>query len=320
MIETVLGSIPAAELGACDFHDHLFIAGGLPVALEPGFRLDDAEAAIAEVTEFREAGGRSLVDCMPVGVGRDIDGLIRVAQATGVQIIAATGFHKDRYYPADHWARRYDADRITELLIAEARVGIDASGYAAPVIERRSARAGIIKAGSSAHRLTGLEEKLFAAAGAAALETGLPVITHTDSGTCGPEQLERLGKEGLPAGRVVLSHMDRNPDPVLHRELAEAGATLCFDWLGRIDRRPDSVVADLVVAAAESGYLDRVVVGQDMARRSYWRAHGGGPGLRHLFTSFVPRLRAAGLSEADLTTVLIDNPRRQLDAAEAVAR
>jgi phosphotriesterase-related protein len=320
MIETVLGPIEATALGPCDYHDHLFIAGGLPVVLEPGFRLDDADAAIAEVTDFQQAGGGSMVDCMPIGVGRDIISLIRVAQATGLQLIAATGFHKDRYYAADHWARSYGVDQITELLVAEARDGIDAYGYSAPRIERTSAKAGIIKIGSSLHRLTRLEEKLFAAAGAAAVETGLPVITHTDSGTCGPEQLERLAKEGLPASRVVLSHMDRNPDPVLHRDLASAGGTLCFDWLGRVDRRPDAVIADLVVAAAESGYLDRVVLGQDMARRSYWRTLGGGPGLRHLFASFVPRLRAAGLSEADLTTLLVSNPQRQLDITTEVPK
>jgi len=313
MIESVLGPLPADELGPCDFHDHLFIAGGLPLALEPGFRLDDVDAAIREVTEFAEAGGRAIVDCMPIGVGRDIDGLVAVAQATGVTIIAATGFHKDRYYAADHWVRTFDVDQIAELLVAEAREGIDVYGYSAPTITRRDARAGIIKVGSSANRLTSLEEKLFAAVGAAAVTTGLPVITHTDFGTCAPEQLELLGKEGLSAQRVVLSHMDRNPDPILHRDIAAMGATLSFDWLARIDRRSDAVVADLVVAAAEDGYLDRVVLGQDLARRTYWRAFGGAPGLRYLFASFVPRLLAAGVTDAHITQLLVDNPRRQLD-------
>ena len=315
-VVSVLGELAPEALGATDCHEHLFISGGLPVVLEPDFLLDSTDAAVAEVRRLRDAGGRAVVDCMPLGVGRDVDRLIDVAERTGVTVIAATGFHKDRYYVADHWVHTYDVDRITSLVVAEWTEGMERSGYNGPFIDRVVARPGVIKAATTAPAPTSTENKLLAAVGAAAAATGLPVITHTDGAGCAHTQLAALDREGLPPHRVILSHMDRHGDVEELAAACDAGATVCLDWLGRTDRRADEVVADLAYALFARGHGDRVVIGQDLARRQYWRAYGGGPGLAYLFTTFVPLLRRAGLSEADVETMLVRTPRRVLQRRE----
>lgn len=310
MITSVLGDVEVELLGPTDCHDHLFIRGGLPVVLEPDFRLDSVPAAIAEARDVLAAGGRAVVDCMPLGVGRDAAGLVDVARTTGLTIVAATGFHKDRYYAADHWIREYDVDRITELIIAEFREGMERSGYNGPYVDRISARPGVIKVATSGPEPTKTERKLLAAVGAAARVTGLPVITHTEVLGGAEDQLAALAAEGVPADRVICSHVDRHCDIDQLAALVATGATVCLDWLARTDRRPDQVVADLVTGLFGRGFGHQVVLGQDLARRQYWRAYGGGPGLAHLFSSFVPQLRRSGATDADIDTILVRTPRR----------
>lgn len=310
MITSVLGELPDEHLGPTDCHDHLLIRGGLPIVVEPDFRLDSVDAAIAETRELQAAGGAAIVDCMPLGVGRDAAGLVAVARATGLIVIAATGFHKDQYYTADHWAREYDVDQITGLVVSEFDEGMERTGYGGPFVERIAARPGVIKVATSASGPTLLEEKLLRAVGAAAVATGLPVITHTEDEKAADAQLSALDREGLPPHRVILSHMDRHSGPDELARLCSTGTTVCLDWLGRLDRRPDEVVVQLVAGLLAHGHGDRVVLGQDLARRQYWHAYDGGPGLEHLFTTVVPLMRAAGLSDADIDTVMVETPRR----------
>jgi len=312
VIVTVLGEVPPDTLGPTDCHEHLLIRGGLPIVLEPDFTLDSVDTAVTEVAEFRSAGGAAIVDCMPLGVGRDARGLVEIAERTGVTIVATTGFHKDRYYPADHWVREYDVDLIADLLVAEYMDGLEVSGYGGPRVRRIPARPGAIKVATSAPAPTPTERKLVAAAGHAHRRTGLPVLTHTDDAGSAEHQMSILDDYGVSPAAVVFGHMDRHAGVAELVEVCRTGATVCLDWLGRTDRRPDSYVADLVAGVASEGQLDRVVLGQDLARRQYWRAYGGGPGLVNLVTGFPKLLREAGLTGADVRRVLVDNPRRVL--------
>jgi predicted metal-dependent phosphotriesterase family hydrolase len=69
-----------------------------------------------------------------------------------------------------------------------------------------------------------------------------------------------------------------------------------------------------VVAA---GHRDRLLLGQDIGRRSMLRAYGGGPGMRYLMERFVPRVRRRIGDEAT-DAILVNNPARAF-ALEAPA-
>lgn len=113
----------------------------------------------------------------------------------------------------------------------------------------------------------------------------------------------------MATSRIILAHLDRNPDPELHAEVAARGATLEYDTLGRTKYHPDSVVLDLIESMVAAGHGARILLGCDLGRRDSFRSHGGGPGMRHLMATFVPRLRRR-IGDQATDAILVANPAR----------
>jgi len=97
--------------------------------------------------------------------------------------------------------------------------------------------------------------------------------------------------------RGLIGHIDKNVDPYVHRDLAARGVFLEYDGPSRLKYGPDSAVVKLISSAADGGYGDQILLGMDLARRSYYPSYGGGPGLGYLLGVFVPRLGAEGLGD-----------------------
>lgn len=288
IVRTVLGDIDPASLGPCDAHEHLF----LDTPAQPGEEFLDVDKAIEEAQTLVDAGGRSLVDWTPLGLGRDLDGLERVSQATRLHVVAATGLHRDAHYAADDPFRAEPVERLAERFVTDLED-----------------RCGIVKVGASYHRLTPFEVMVFEAAAAAHERTGAPVCVHTQHGTMGLAIVERLAGLGVPPTSVVLAHVDRNPDAGEHAETAATGATLQLDGPGRTKYWPDSTILRLIADLAGAGHADRLLVGGDTGRRNMLRAYGGGPGLDYVFARFKPRLeRELGTELAD--RIFVANPAR----------
>jgi predicted metal-dependent phosphotriesterase family hydrolase len=287
IIRTIRGDIAPAELGPCDAHEHLFLV----TPAQPGDEYSDVPQAIEEAATLRAAGAGSLVDWTPIGLGRDLDGLRAVSEATGLHIVAATGLHRDVHYAADDPSRSESDEALAARFVAD----LD--------------RCGIIKVGAGYHSLSPFEAKAFAAAAGAHAQVGAPVCVHTEHGTMGLAIVERLGELGVPADHVVLAHVDRNPDPGEQAETAAAGAWLQLDGPGRTKYWPDSTILGLIADLAERGFADRLLVGGDTGRRSMLRAYGGGPGLDYVFARFKPRLeRELGTELSE--QIFVANPAR----------
>jgi predicted metal-dependent phosphotriesterase family hydrolase len=311
VIRTVCGDIAPEDLGATLVHEHLLMTGGWPVRMEPDFRLDSVDAAVEEVGRFRAAGGDCVVEMTPLGFGRDPDGLAAVSRRTGVHIVACTGFHKVGYYADTHWLHTYKVDDIADLLVADLEDGLDRGGLEGPLLDRSEARAGVMKIATEYQRIGPAEERIAEAVGIAHRRTGVPVSTHTEQGTMGHAQLDLLERAGVPADAIIIGHIDHNPDAELLAEIASRGAYLGFDMPGRIKYAPESQTIALVAALAKRGLGNRLLFASDLARRSYWPAYGGGPGLDYLLTVFVPRLVRAGLGDV-ADAALLHNPRAAL--------
>ncbi|WP_425145158.1 phosphotriesterase family protein [Deinococcus sp.] len=307
-VQTTLGPLPPSALGRINAHEHLIIDGGYTVVKEPDFRLDSVEKGIEEVTSWREAGGGLIVDTMPFGCGRNVDKLERISRATGVPVLVPSGFQKASYYLPDHWQHRFDAQTIAELLIDELLLGADRNNYDAPIIDRSEVRAAFVKVAGDYQVVTATTRKLILAAGLAHAQTGMPVLVHTEMGTAAEELLDLLEGAGVPPARVMLCHMDRNPDPSLHVRLALRGAYLEYDTPGRIKYQPEPVLLRLMREMIDAGHGDRLLLGGDTARRSYWRAYGGGPGLDYIISVFDQRMRREGFSAAELDAIWHHNP------------
>jgi 5-phospho-D-xylono-1,4-lactonase len=304
-VQTVLGPVAPEALGPTDAHEHLF----LRTPALPGEGYGELEPMVAEASAVRAAGARAVADLTPIGCGRDPGGLRRLAQRTGLHVIAATGFHRDAHYPAGHWVNTESEDVLAEVLAADLTTGMDERDWQGPRPRPGPARAGVVKLGASYHRLTAAEQRRLAAGARAAVRTGAPVAVHCELGTMAHQLLDLLGRHGVPAGRVALAHLDRNPDPGLHAELAERGAFLMYDGAGKVKYHPDSLLVELVGRMAETGHAGSLLLGGDTARRSNLRAHGGGPGMAYLFAVLVPRLRKA-LGGDLVERLVVANPAR----------
>jgi phosphotriesterase-related protein len=306
-VVTVLGPVSAATLGVTDAHDHLF----LRTPALPGQEFDDLDRAASEVLEAKATGVNTIVEMTPIGCGRRPDLLRALSVTTGVAIVGATGYHRDAHYPPGHWVHEATVETLADRITADLRDGMHPSDWLDPTLPADPARAGIIKAGASYQRISRSEARRLEAAAGAAAGAGVPVLAHTEVGTCGHDIVDALGAGGLPPDRVILAHLDRNPDPELHTDIASRGVTLEYDTIGRIKYGPDSRLLDLIEAVAAAGHLERIVLGMDLGRRDYFRSHDGGPGLRYLMATFVPRLRRR-LGDAAVDTILVANPARVL--------
>jgi phosphotriesterase-related protein len=305
-IVTVLGPIAPSHLGVTDAHDHLFLRSP---ALK-GQEFDNVDKAVEEVSAAARGGLQAIIEVTPIGLGRRPAKMRAVAEATGVHIIAATGYHRDAHYTDSHWVREAPIELLAERILADLQQGMHPDDWMteAPL---DSARAGVIKAGASYQRISALEERRLTAAAIGSRETGAPILIHTEIGTCGHEIVDLLTREGVKADRIILAHLDRNPDLELHAEIAARGVTLEYDTPGRIKYRPDSQLLDLVEAMVRRGHETALMLALDLGQRDYFRAYGGGPGLTYLMEIFVPRLRHRIGDEA-VRKILIDTPARAL--------
>ena len=302
---TVTGPLVASALGVTDSHDHLFLRSP---ALR-GQELEDLDAAINEVREAKATGLDAIVEMTPIGCGRRPDRMRAVSEATGMPIIAATGYHRDAHYPDGHWVHEATIETLAERIVFDLQDGMHPADWLDASLPLDPARAGVIKAGASYQHVSVSERRRLEAAALGHRRTGAPILVHAEVGTCGHEIVDLLTGLGVPPSSILLAHLDRNPDAELHAEIAARGVTLEYDTIGRIKYRPDSDLLDLIESVVAAGHLQRIVLGLDLGRRDYFRAYGGGPGMRSLMRSFVPRLRRR-IGEAAVETILVANPAR----------
>jgi predicted metal-dependent phosphotriesterase family hydrolase len=308
IVRTVLGDIAPSELGVTYSHEHLFIGPSRAVDRFPHLLLDDVDAMVEELTAPIALGLRAVVDAMPADGGRDVLALAEISRRTGLQVIAPTGLHHDRYYGPGHWSERIDVDELAELFVADIEDGIDAFDYASPIIRRTEHRAGVIKIAGSEGGPSARDRRVFEAAAIAHQRTGAPILTHCEHGTGALEQVALLGDLGVAAAHVTLSHTDKVVDVGYHREILSTGAFLEYDQSFRGDG-PDGTLT-LLEAVTAAGLAGQIVLGHDAARRSYLEVYSGRPGLSWLLGAFSALMLERGLAQATIDTFFVANPAR----------
>lgn len=303
-VMTVLGPVPAQTLGIADAHNHLWIdpAPGTPPDLP---RLVDRTAILSELKEYRQAGGRTQVDCQPGGSGRDGRVLQELSRQSGVHIVASTGFHLAKYYPSDFWLFEAAAEQAQAFFVSEILYSLQETREQPDPV-----RAGFIKIACPA-QLEDLPEDLLIAAASAALETGTAMEIHTERGSAAEEIFAFFSDCGVPPQRLVICHMDKRPDFGLHRELVQAGVTLEYDTFYRPKYEPEAHLWPLLRRMVEAGLGSQVALATDMAEADLW-AYRGGPGLAGLLTRIQPRLERLEIDQITIQGLLGGNIARCL--------
>jgi phosphotriesterase-related protein len=341
---SVLGEVDSAELGVTLMHEHLlfdFRANhSLPVeasrralaaapvqvgnlgqlSQDPFASLDncvqwDVAVAAEEAAAFRWAGGKTIVDLTTVETGRDPLALQALSRRTGLTIIMGSGHYIARFH-APAVAQRTQ-DELSDEIIRDIEVGVDDTGV----------RAGIIGEVGTSEPITTDEEKCVRAAAAAQAQTGAPLNIHLVGwARDGLRILDWVRQEGGDVERTILSHMNPSCDDLEYqRAVAERGAYVEYDMLGMDylyppDRQCPSDHESLrgMRRLIDAGYIERVLLSQDVFLKMMLTRHGG-YGYAHVLRNIVPALRRSGIRQQQLDTLLIDNPRRLLTFAPRAA-
>lgn len=301
-VQTVRGPVAMAALGLVLPHEHVlvdFIGAG-----EVSPARYDREAVLAAVVPplraVRELGVRTVAECTPAYLGRDVRLLERASAETGLHLVTNTGLYgarQDKFLPG--YAHTESAAQLAARWIAEDRDGIDST----------TIRPGFIKCGvDPAPELSPTHRKLVEAAALTHRETGLTIAVHTGRGP-GLAQLDLLGRLGVAPAAYVWVHAQNAPDDALFAA-ADRGAWLSFDGLNRptLTRH-----LELCRAMKRRGHLDRVLLSHDAGW--YDPAQSNGGTIRPydlLLTVFRPMLEADGFTAAEITALLVTNPARAL--------
>ena len=297
-VVTVRGPLPADQLGITLPHEHVFI--DLLREYRSNGLLSDEALADLELTAFRDAGGRTIVDCTSEGLGRDPLALRRVSEATGVQIVMGSGFYRRAYFD-EALLDRMSVDALADRIVRDLTVGVGDTGI----------RAGIIGEIGCDRYLSALEERVFRAAARAHRATGVTITTHAARWPVGHAQLDLLEEEGVDPGRVIVGHCDMVPDPGYHLSLARRGAFVQFDTIQGTNDWETQRRIDWIRVLMDAGHERQLLLSHDVCLTTDL-AINGGPGYAYLLTGFRPRLVEAGIPALLVDALVTDNPRRAL--------
>jgi phosphotriesterase-related protein len=304
-IRTVLGDISPEKLGVTYMHEHLIIDSEIVAKDFEHIHLPNEEDAIAEVDLCKSAGVDSMIDCMPLGSGRNARKLVNIAEATGINLISVTGLHHDRYYHNDDPLEKTSAEELAELFLTDINVGM----------ENTSAKAGAIKVVTSGVKIKDREYRLFEAAAIAHQKSGAPILSHCEHGTGAIEQIKLFQELRIDLNRVTLSHTDKEFDLKYHQEILSTGINVEYDQSLRQFEDSNPKSAQLTLEMVNQGFISQIMMGTDGARRTLWRSLRGQPGLAWLQTGWRNRLLEVGLDANQLNQIFVINPAKTLTFA-----
>ena len=321
-IRTIFNDVQPSAMQFTYSHEHIFCSPPHWVEQDADdFIINDIKKSTAEVQDFIDCGGQTIVDATVIDYGRNIREIIEIEKDTGVTIIATTGFNKRilwnakiphlyKAYTGDYdtfydWLENSSVNTLSDYLIREIEEGIDGS----------TARAGQLKFGTWYNSISPLEEKTICAIAQAYHHTKAPIHSHTEAGTMGLEQIALLEKEGVPINHISLGHMDRNLDYYYYEKIAEKGAYMCFDGIGKIKYAPEGARIQAILHLCNKGFEDSILISGDLARRSYYKNYECGIGFEFIIKKWIPRFieeaNSAGFNgESLIQKFFYNNPQR----------
>lgn len=321
-IRTFFEDINPQKLGFTYSHEHIVC---VPAYWEErnadDLLLDDKEKSQKDVEDFAINGGKTIVDATAIDYGRKVEEVAEISRATGIKIIGTAGFNKSflwsgkikpelkpmigNYETYYEWIEETPINQLTDFVVREVEEGLEGTNY----------KAGQVKFGTGYNMITPLEEKTIRAVARAHHETKAPIHSHTEVGTMALEQIEILKQENVSLEYLSIGHMDRNLDPYYHKKVAETGAFLSFDGIGKIKYAPESARIKSILELVKAGHEDQILVSGDTARKSYYKHYGYGLGLEYIIKKWVPRFvdeanKQGFDGEKLIQKFFVDNPMR----------
>jgi phosphotriesterase-related protein len=316
-VETVQGAVDAEELGLTLVHEHVRFRDEAVAAQWPS-RYDEQleyDAALVAVNAARDRGVRTIVDPTAMFGGRDVRFMKRVAEETGVRIVACTGIYSYDYLP--HYFENRDVDVMADHFVEDIERGIQDTDI----------KAAFLKCAADAAGVTEHVEKIHRAVARASVQTGASIMAHSMPAVAtGPRQVEIFKEEGVDMSRVQIAHCGDTDDLAYIEGLIDSGVYVGLDRYGLemylpIDRR-NTTAAELL----RRGHAERLMISQDFCASIDWfppeaaEVFEGAGAIRNwsmtlVFDEVVPALRELGVMDDDtFATIFTENPRRWLTA------
>ena len=318
-VETVRGPVATASLGRTYMHEHIFVLTPDVQQNYPGEWGDEdvrVADAVGKLTALAASGVRTIVDPTVVGLGRYIPRIRRVAdQVPELNIVVATGCYTYHDVPFFFHHRtpaigalfgREEPEPMVPMFVADIMEGIAGTGV----------RAGMLKCAVDEAGLTEGVERVMRAVARTHLATGCPITVHTHPGTHRGLDVQRvMAEEGVEPSRVVLGHSGDSSDLDHLSALAEAGFWLGMDRFGINLETTFEARADTVVELCRRGLAEQMVLSHDAACYIDWVEPDALALLPqwhylHIEEQVLPYLRDQGVTEGQITAMLVDNPRR----------
>ncbi len=312
ILNSANGPVSTDSLGKTLMHEHL-------IASFPGWQGDTScppqdkraiiERCVDGVAELKAGGFGAMLDPCPNDLGRDVDILGEVAARTGFNIFFAVGLYMDKL-AGPYWKLKLNMDpdgvqRLADMFIKEIIDGVGSTGL----------KPAVIKVATGEAPFTKFEERVMQASVMAAVETGVPIITHTE-GVDGDKQLATLTGHGIAPGRVIIGHSCANPDHAYHCRIVDAGAYIGFDRFGIERIRPDEGRIASMLEMLAAGHGERLIVSHDCLMHMDGALFAGGAPPRspmHFSRVLAPKLREVGVAAETIDAILTDNPRRYFE-------
>jgi len=296
----------------------------------PGFEGDitlapfDRNACINAGLEMAENimahGVNTVVDATTNDCGRNPLLLREIAEKSGLNIICASGYYSEAEGASPYFKTMSKfgkgVTQIYDMFKKEVIDGIGTTGI----------RPGVLKLASSKGVISAYEEMFFRAAAKVSKEEAIPILTHTEKGTMGLEQAELLIAEGADPQRVMIGHIGGSTDMEYLMRILEKGVYIGFDRFGVegiVGAPPDSRREACLIGLLGLGYATQIMLSHDWV--NFWLARPGVskiiskgmPNWRptRIFEEVLPVLKKAGITEEQITTMMVDNPRRLFEGS-----
>jgi phosphotriesterase-related protein len=312
IIRTILKDLPPEALGngAILFHEHLSFGADFfermrpanaprPATPAPPSYLTNPEIVTDEVRASGKDGVSCIVDGGHSDMGTNYDHLRAIAERSGVHIVASGGYYLQQLYPPEVRART--EEQLVDGLVQDAQ----------------AKRWGALGEIGSSPEMTADERKVFRVIAKTQLRTELPVFTHTSHAgckKCALEQLDLLESSGANPRRLCIGHLSDitdDPNADTHKEIARRGAYVGFDTVGHQLAQGDAVKLAMILKVLDAGYEDHILLSSDFASERETKFNGGA-GYSSVSTVFLPKLRYAGVKEATIRRIMVENPKRFL--------
>ncbi|HET8675277.1 MAG TPA: phosphotriesterase-related protein [Blastocatellia bacterium] len=313
-VNTVRGSVATSELGVTLMHEHVFVLSTEIMQNYPAGWGDEEkriQSAIERLNELKSRGVSTLVDLTVIGLGRYIPRIQRIASETAINIIVATGVYTYNDVPMYFHFQGPGTELggpefMVDMFVKDIEEGIAETGV----------RAGILKCATDQPGVTAGVERVLRAVSQAHRRTGVPISTHTHAATRrGLEQQRIFEEEGVDLSRVVIGHSGDTTDTDYLEELIANGSYIGMDRFGIDVLLPFEDRVSTVARLCERGHADHMVLSQDAACFNDWLPANVDQILPrwnflHIHNDVIPALKERGVTDEQINTMLVDNPRK----------